>query len=198
MSLANYADLQTSIAAWSNRSDLGPYLADFITLAEAKMSADLSAKSLEQIQVISIASGVGALPDNVISVQSLRTFDTTYPEVEITSRERVQQLIEALYSGRRSYAYFVGQSVYVYPTYTGSLEITAKCRVPPLSGTGTNWVMSNYPNVYLFGSLMEVADFMKDETALAKWTIRYAQAVEAANKAQYSGQTASAKVWGVR
>ena len=47
MALANYADLQASVANWLHRADLTAVIPDFVAIAEARMSADLDARDMD-------------------------------------------------------------------------------------------------------------------------------------------------------
>lgn len=197
MALATYADLQAAVASWSNRTDLTAQIPDFITLAEVRISADLSSKALEKTQDATITSGVATLPDDVLEVLGLRIVGATVPDVEVTSRERIQELVQQSYSGSRTYGALVGRTVEL-TTSTGTLSVLAKCRIPALS-SGPNWLMTNFPNAYLFGSLMEVADFVEDDAEFSRWQTRYMEAIGQANASLvYRGQMAASKVRGVR
>lgn len=196
--LATYTDLQAAVIAWANRTDIAARVPDFIALAEARMSADLSTKALERVQSVPIVGGIAALPVDVVETLSLRIVGASYPTVEVTSREAVQSLASQGYAGGTTYAAFVGRDVWLSAS-TGQLEVTAKCRVPPLASNATNWVLTNYPNAYLFGALQEAAWFLRDPTLMAQWENRYAEAVDQANRALiYRGQASASRVRGVR
>ena len=47
MSITNYSELQTAVAAWINRTDLTALLPDFITLAESKLNRRLRTRYQE-------------------------------------------------------------------------------------------------------------------------------------------------------
>jgi len=198
MALSTFAELKAAIASWANRTNLTTQIPDFIALAEARMGADLSARALESLQEVEIVDGVATLPDNVVTVLGLKIVDATYPDVEVTSRERIEELTARGYTGDHTYAALIGREVHLYPDTDGTLEVYAKCRVPPLSDEATtNWVLTNHPNAYLFGSLMEVAEFTQGDPT--RWERRYAEAIIQANQAGvYGGQMATSKVRGVR
>lgn len=190
MSIATYVDLQAAVVQWTNRSDLGALVADFVTLAEARMSADLSAKALEREQSVTITDAVAALPADVLDITGLRLDGATRPEVEVTSRER---LAEAAADERRALAAIVGRTLELSVS-SGTLAIRAKCRVPALADNATNWVLTTFPNVYLFGALAEAYDYLRDDEQSQKYLRRYAEAVAQANIALYRGTQSHSKV----
>lgn len=199
MALATYADLIAAVPSWANRNDLTAQIPDFVALAEARMGADLSSKSLESVQNATITAGVATLPDDVLEVQGLRIVGATFPDVEVTSREKLQELTEQNYAGSRTYGALIGRTVELVGTTTGTLSVRAKCRVPALVTNSTNWVMTNYPNAYLFGALMELANFLQDDAGFARWEKRYAEAIGQANASLvYRGQMSASKPRGVR
>lgn len=190
--IATYSDLLAAVASWTNRTDLTARIPDFVTLAEARMSADLSSKALEREQDATITAGVAPLPDDVLDITGLRLVDATYPDVEVTSRERLEELKRT--AGPIAYAALIGRTLELN-ALTGTLRIRAKCRVPALDTNSTNWVLTTFPNVYLFGSLLEAFDFLRDDAGVLKYSGRYSEAIAQANQAlQYRGTQAYAKV----
>lgn len=198
MALANYADLIAAIPTWANRTDLTARLPEFVSLAEARMASDLTTRALETVQTVAITAGVASLPADVQSVRGVKVVGARIPAVKITSEERLEDLETSLYQGEPTYGAFVGRTIVTYPAITGTLQVRGKCRVPPLQTNSTNWVMTNYPNVYLFGCLIEVAAYLRDEAGARGWEARYGQAVSQANDAfNYQGQAAMSSVRGV-
>ena len=49
MSITNYTNLKTTLAAYLNREDLTAYLGDFITLAESRMNRELRVREMVEI-----------------------------------------------------------------------------------------------------------------------------------------------------
>ena len=62
MALASYADLQTAVASWLNRTDMAAYIPDFIALAEERIYRTLRVKAMETAFTGTVAAGVVALP----------------------------------------------------------------------------------------------------------------------------------------
>lgn len=51
-------------------------------------------------------------------------------------------------------------------------------RLPSLQSASTNWLMTNAPAVYLYGSLLEAAVFIGDDAQVAKWGAAYKSACD--------------------
>jgi hypothetical protein len=93
----------------------------------------------------------------------------------------------------RYYAH-VGDSFEFYPTpdtsYTGGIVYTAK--VPALSISNTsNWLLTEAPDVYLYGSLIQSAPYLVEDARIAVWAGLYRDAVDrlnnASNASKWSG-----------
>jgi hypothetical protein len=49
--------------------------------------------------------------------------------------------------------------------------------------SNTNWMLQNAPDVYLYGSLMELEPFIQNDARLAVWGAGYANAIESIQSA---------------
>ena len=68
-------------------------------------------------------------------------------------------------------------------------------RVPPLGvGRPTNDILTRYPDIYLYGSLLHAADHIHDDRSMARFGDRFNSAVQTANaqgqKARYANTPA--------
>jgi hypothetical protein len=73
-----------------------------------------------------------------------------------------------------------GTDIELFPTpstsYTGEISYYAK--VTALSADGdTNWLLTNNPDVYLYGSLVHTAPYLREDPRLAVWAGLLAQAM---------------------
>jgi hypothetical protein len=58
------------------------------------------------------------------------------------------------------------------------------------SDSDTNWVLTNSPNVYLYGSLLEAAPFLLDDQRVQGWYSLYVSAINGLNRAMQRHGTA--------
>lgn len=183
MPINTLATLTAAVQSWSTRTDADTIgkIPDFVTLAETRMGADIGGHLLEQTVEVPIADAVAEIPANVLEVRALRIVGATHPDVEVTSRERIQHLRANFYRPERALACFVGQTIELFPDETGTLEIVAKCAVPPLTAESVNWILTRFPSAYLFGALLELALYLEDDAAATRWGIRYAEAIAQIN-----------------
>src|SRR5574340_1361726 len=83
MSVATFAELKTAIAAWSHRADLTSYVADFVTMGEANLFADLKVKEMEARTDYTPTSRYLSTPTRMTSIR--RIVAKSSPPVELVS-----------------------------------------------------------------------------------------------------------------
>lgn len=157
MSIANYSDLQTAIGNWLHRGDLTSVIPDFISLAEAKLNRRLRLRAMENTATGTVAQSV-SLPTGYVGMRSLtvNSGSTSYPLTCIPPSE-----VQGNNDAPLSYS-ISGDSLYFEP-YSSSYSYTLNYykSFDALSG-GVNWLITNAPDVYLYASLVEAAQYIKD------------------------------------
>jgi hypothetical protein len=66
----------------------------------------------------------------------------------------------------------IGDTFQLVPTPDASytVELTYYSKIPALSDSNTtNWLLTNSPDVYLYGSLLEAAPYLDDDNKLQVW-----------------------------
>ena len=181
MAIATYSDLQTAVANWLNRTDLTSIIPDFITLAEGKIARDLRIR--KQVTNTSLSTVAGTqtvtLPSDFLEMENISLTNTTPPAaLSVVTPEIMDRKYPNGYTTGQPVVYaIVADTIQFGPTpdavYTVSLDYYQ--RFTALSTTPTNWLLTNYPSIYLFGALAEGASYLMNDQASAMWTQRYAQ-----------------------
>lgn len=172
MSITNYSELQAAVASWSHRSDLTSVIPDFITIAEGKIFNRLRIRAMEANASGTVAATV-TLPTGFVEMISLTVTSggTTWP-LEYTSPNNINAE-----TGSPTKYSIVGENLYFLPVGSG-MTYTLNYYKPLDSVTGsTNWLITNAPYVYLYGALVEVSDYSKDDTGLQKYSARLDEAI---------------------
>ena len=203
MALANYDDLKASIADFLNRDDLTTVIPDFITLAEAKINREVRHWRMEKRATANLNTQYSALPSDFLEPirMSLTSGDTSTMEMvgafEIT-RLRAQSLNTA---GRPTSFAILDGSIEVHPNPDGdyTLEMLYYEKVDALNaGNPTNWLLTYYPDAYLYGSLLHAAPYLAEDVRIQVWASLYKTAVDAINmeseKAKTSGSGRRMKI----
>ena len=184
MSLASYGDLQTAVANWLNKSNLAAYIPDFIALAEADINRELRIRNMEAI-------GTGTFSSQTLDLSSVLTRYAKVKSVTLSSGGAYwvqnyispQQYYGLHYDSQtgipRDYT-IIGDDMYFGPSpddsYTWTIWYYQK--LDSLATTATNTVLTNHPDVYLYGSLVAAEPFLKNDARVALWKTLYGQALE--------------------
>lgn len=178
MTISDNATLTTAITNWLKRDDLASNIPDFIQMYESQMNRELLLmepphKSLEQIQTGTLTSSTLALPVGFKATKRLKL--TTSGNVHILKYKPPSLMV-----------YEPSDIPQFYTTIGDNLEIGA----PPDGSytyewvydsnltsitAGSNWVIANAPDMYLYGALLHSAPFLKNDARIATWGTIYSK-----------------------
>ena len=180
MSFGNYSELKTAIANWADRDDMGPFIPDFIHLAEARFNRELRLRSMEQSWWADTVGGQSnyALPPNFLQMREFRL--NTQPSVSL--RYVSPEIFEAwrLGQGQPKYYTIIANQIRLGPTPAGvyEMEMLYWYKFSNLTDTApTNWMLQNAPDIYLYGALMEMEPFLQNDSRTAVWSAGYTKAI---------------------
>lgn len=200
MAIATFSDLVAAVANWLHRTDLAGVIPDFVTLAEARIYQGSPAGGVAPLRLMAMetqvsgntSAGIGTLTDvlqmrRVTMGSGLHARDLDY--VPLHEMTRLQRQI-----GQPSAYTFDAGSIVVGPVPDADYDfvITYFKRFPALSAQQqTNWLLSNAPNVYLYGTLLESMPYIRDDARTALWLQAYVDAVAAVQTADDQARTAA-------
>jgi hypothetical protein len=197
MTLSTYSALKTAIADFLNRDDLTTAIPTFIALAEARMNRELRTWRQETRVTVSLTGQYNAvIPADFAQPIRLQLLNAPTAELEPIS---VAQML-AMRADRNdrpgaptNYAVTGGQlEIFPTPDDTYSASLVYYAKVPTLSDIATtNWLLTDAPDVYLYGALVHSAPYLKDDARLPVWETLHTSAVSALNtqsqNAKYGG-----------
>jgi len=193
MALNNYANLKTSVAEWSKRSDLTALLDDYLDLCEVQIyenqSEPLRIRSMMQSSIGATSASVRtqALPtgylesrryDFEISGQRPTIDYVTPASMVIRDGSGVPQV----YTVTDQIEYDIQPDL----VYVTNLDYYGKLTALSSSNT-TNDILTNHPNIYLYGCLMVLYQFTENDQQSIKYQSLFWQAIAAANAADRAG-----------
>ena len=193
-----YAQLQTTIADHLHRADLTSVIPDFIGIAEQRMSSDLKARDMETKTTLTATIGVGtvAAPTDLVETRRIVLTSSPYSVVSYAPPEKISNTYIPTLTGIPVEFTVTGGNFEFGPipdaAYT--MELTYSQRIPALSASNTtNWVLTKWPYLYLYGASLASAPYMRDDNRIPVWQNIYAEMVDNVNSVDwYSG--ASMKV----
>lgn len=197
MSIGTYAELKTAVASWLHRTDLEAKIPDFIRLNEAYLSANVRSRSMETRTDLTctISDGYVTLPTDMLEMRRLvlnRTDGTLRPLKYVTPDELVNDY-PWNETGEPTVFTVIGNELQLarIPDAAYTLELTYVQRIPALSDSNTtNWLLTAYPNVYLYGTLFQACQFAFEEAQRDQYMQLLKDGMEAINAIDwYSGST---------
>jgi hypothetical protein len=197
MAVANYTDLQAAIASYLVRDDLSDLIPTFIALFESKFSRTMRLSEMETVTTLTPAS------DGTVNVPT-DFAEMRYVQANASPGYMLEALTPAVSSYRSSQSgtargyYVQAGKIVTAPISQYGLTIGYYAKLPALSATNaTNWLLTKYPDAYLYGSLAEASAFQMDDKALARWQAMFQgvmQDIRSADGARWNAGAVSLSV----
>ena len=199
MSITTYAELKTAIADFLNRDDLTAVIPTFISLAEAQIARDVRHWKQEKRVTTSVDERYENLPNDWLGIKLVAL--TTGKMLQTVSMSEMAEMRAA--SGTAAtprYVRLTADQIGFYPTPSAATDISMLyyARIPALSDTDTtNWLLTDAPDVLLYGALVHSAPYLTDDARASIWGALYQAGVEKLNLESQKGQTAGPLRMGV-
>lgn len=175
MTIASYSDLKTAVAAWVRRSSLASFTAqvpDFITLAEARLNAELG-------PIETNVTLTGTIDSRSLDISSYTIVEPIALWLAATSEDeqRLQQ------QSPENLSYLTTSGRPQQWTYDSEDAIKLDCPLDTAypfrfrhrgkftlsDSSTTNWLLDNRPDIYLAASLMWGAGYLESWANGAVW-----------------------------
>ena len=177
MPISTYAELQTSIGDWLNRSDLTSVIPDFISLAESEFTRNLRHRKMITLSDATIDSEYTQTPDDWFQTQTLILETNPVTKLQYLTPDALKEKRAASGAkGKPTHYTMIGTEIQVYPVPSGdyTAELVYYAKIPSLSDANTtNWMLQFAPDIYLFGSLLQSAPYLADDQRIAVWNSMY-------------------------
>lgn len=192
MAIGTYSELQTAVANWLARSDLTDRIPEFITLAEAKFNRELRCARMEKRSYTSVDTGTSepefiTLPSDFQTMRRLRLSGVTgKPGLENVTPLQAEKLRYDYnnVSAQPYYYTILGDELELIPTPNDDyeLEMVYRANVPALATYSSNWLLTQAPDAYLYGALLEAAPYIKDDNRIQVWAMGLSHAIDGLNR----------------
>lgn len=182
MAITTYAQLQTAIQAWSERTDLASYVTDFITLTESRIKKSFGKvrlRPMETIDDLTPAAGICTLPTDFLAMKTVRALTSPTRRLEYATEDWMEEAYPSTEAGVPGFYTVVGSSLTMKPATSSDIRITYWATPPALSDAATtNWLLTAHPEIYLYGGLLELETFAENDEGIAKWGTLFVGAVQ--------------------
>lgn len=173
MIITDYASLKTAVADYLHRSDFSDErLSGFVDLGEKRLNRELRLLRQQVTEVTTLASGQNSvnLPNRWLETVDLLHADDKQPLTQNNQRDintqrgydttRARPYIYSVTGGNLTFEVFADRDYDLAHTYYQAFDIATD---------GTNWLLEEAPDAYLYGALLEAKAFIKKQQDMSTW-----------------------------
>jgi hypothetical protein len=165
MALTTYAELLTTVANYLARDDLTAYIPDGVTLFECAAARRLKVRLQESTTTLTPTSGVATIPSDYLGYRRVTWTGSPNQNLEyvapsLWAAEWVPDSSGTAVTGIPQIFTIEGSNLRIKPLDNTAITFDYFAKPAALSGT-LNWLYTNYPDAYLFGTLCEMNAFNK-------------------------------------
>ncbi len=201
MAISTYSELKTAIADWTARDDLTSYIDNFIDLAETYLKRAPSLPRLPEIGGvrgnITRLSGSLSTSANTLDLPAdyLDSYRLTLTSNGVTGVMRYVDPTQLSIYQRDAAGlprwYTISDKIEFdrTPDSTYAYELSYFPKVTALSASNTtNWILTDYPDVYLAAALFHAFRFTQDDATSKDWLDQYKVAAWSASETYRQGR----------
>lgn len=192
MSITTYAELQASIGRWLNRTDLAAVAPDLITLAEARLNRSLRVRQMERNMAQTISDPVVTILGDWLELRGEPKVDGT--PLRFVTSDQMQERSGGMNRFEGDFYTIRGNTLVVGSRIATTVELayTYYARIPALTDAAPqNWLLTDGPDIYLYGSLLEAEPYLKNDPRIETWRgllqVALGDLQASSDKARFSG-----------
>ena len=197
MAIGTFAQLKPAAANWLDRSDLTDRIPEFITLAEARFNLVLRIRDMETVSTaISTSAGTREynLPTGFVQMKEFHLSTDPITPLAYITPEMMSRMQAGSSKSKPQVFTIIADKVRLGPNpdavYTTSM-LYYKAFTALSDSATTNDMLTNNPDVYLYGTLLEAEPFIMNDERVGLWLAAFEKAVSDIqnqdNKDRHSG-----------
>lgn len=188
MAITDYTSLKQAVANWVNDDAISvgsERVVEFISIAEADFNRRLRIRPMEDSTTVATSGRTTALPGNSVQLRNIRLNTASGGTVDYLPPDQFWAQYGGNDTGEPVAHTIEGENIVWGPASSGtSVIVTFYKRVPALTGSAnTNWMLTNHPDLYLYGSLVAAEPFIFEDKRLPMWKSMYDQALKQVEEA---------------
>ena len=186
--LTSWTGLQEAVADYLGRDDMTDRIPTFIALAERRMNRELRLRVMERRAETDVLAGQSAVP--LPWRRQAGNWDVFLEMRDLTWQDKDGQTVNLCYfppdtygqsrdAGRPEGYTIIGRDLFLLPApdAAGKLYLTYYAEIEPLGEQQPdNSVLLMFPDLYLYGALVESGPFTRGSVPLETWTQYYSAA----------------------
>ena len=197
MAIGTFAELKVAAANWLDRSDLTDRIPEFISLAEARFNRVLRIRDMETVSTaISTSAGTReySLPTGFVQMKEFHLSTDPITPLSYITPEMMSRMQAGSSKSKPQVFTIIADKVRLGPNpdavYTTSM-LYYKAFTALSDSATTNDMLTNNPDVYLYGTLLEAEPFIMNDERVPLWLAAFEKAVSDIqnqdNKDRHSG-----------
>lgn len=207
MSITTHDQLLTAVADYlgARGTDLASVDDDFVLLCEARLnygnadpdprlqSPALRCREMEQRATATATGEFIALPTDYLAMKALKLTGTSPPrQLKAMPKMQFDAVLDTSDSGTPVWYEVINNEIRLAPIPTSSaLEILYYKKIPALVSNDPNWLLSDHPGIYLYGTLLEAAIYIKEDSDFERFGRQFSSMVTSLNNMEEEGAHAS-------
>lgn len=189
MAISNYTELQAAVTNWLGDAPggLSAALPDLITLGEARLNRELRLLRMATTASVTITSGsdTAALPAGFLDIIDLyyASDQGTAQKDEDLTQVDPDLIVNEYNDESGAPEYFAIADTFLFDREANQ-AYTLTCRhfrKWDIATDTTNWLLTNYPDAYLFAALHEAALYLQHDERAALWDAKATRAIRELN-----------------
>jgi len=190
MPFSTFTELKSAALNWAERSDLSSNATDFVSLCDFRIRKALATiatrpREMETTTDLTPSSGVCTLPDDFMAMKRVQARTSAPRRLEYRTLDWLDEAYPDGASGIPAFYTVMGSTpgtttLRMFPLTTSDIRITYYAYPAVLSdSTASNWLLAKYPDVYLYGTLVELEIFAGNDAGAQKWLGFFQGAIQA-------------------
>jgi len=185
MALATYSNLTTALADWLVRSDLSSgQIQDLVSLCESRLNKVVRHRRMVTTATLSLSAGTAtvAAPSDYLEARTLILESSPDIVLRYMTPETLAGYSREGTTGKPEFYTLVGDNFKVGKTPDANYSVTLEYYAAlDLVTDETNWLLTNYPDVYLYGALCEAEPFVLNDNRMPLWKAKFDEGIAELN-----------------
>lgn len=194
MAIDSFANLKQAVERWAHRSDISDVIDNFVELAENEIDKRLMLRNneLRATATMSTSDRFLALPDRFLKMRRLTLINGSN-NYEISFKSPEQMRVRDTAGRPRHYTVTSQLEFDKTADSAYTLEMQYFSRIVPLTTSNTtNDTLTDYPDLYLWGCLTQLALWEQDTEKAMTYQGKFDRSIIEANKQERKGRYGTA------
>jgi hypothetical protein len=173
MAITTYSELQAAIGNWLDHSLFAARIPEFIALFEATANRRLRVRQQEVTAALTPdPTGAVSIPIDYLAWRRVTWTGLPRAELQYVHPSYLQAAYPSSPADVPRIFTIEGSTLKVRPLDSTALEFDYFQKIPALSGTPANWLLTEHPDLYLFGVMVEAEMFGVNDERAPLWKAR--------------------------